>query len=141
MCGGACTNTDADANNCGGCGNVCPSAASYCRGGSCAPYCYPADQCYTAARGSFCTETTSDPENCGGCGSRCLPDEVCDVRPSAGGGGPTSSCQRVCDVGLTTCGRACVNTQIDLLHCGSCSHACGIGEYCVGGVCAHPMPH
>ena len=34
-CGGACTNTQTDNNNCGACGTQCTLAGSYCSSGSC----------------------------------------------------------------------------------------------------------
>jgi hypothetical protein len=33
------------------------------------------------------------------------------------------------------CGAACVNTNIDDMHCGACDTACPADERCAGGVC------
>ncbi len=38
----------------------------------------------------------------------------------------------------TTCGAACVNTQIDPEHCGGCDQACDSGKLCLGGACFVP---
>jgi hypothetical protein len=35
LCGGQCTNTRLDFNNCGGCGNVCPASTDKCCAGQC----------------------------------------------------------------------------------------------------------
>jgi hypothetical protein len=39
-----------------------------------------------------------------------------------------------CAGGQTACGQ-CVDLNQDLLHCGSCNHACAQGEDCVSGAC------
>lgn len=37
--------------------------------------------------------------------------------------------------GQTRCGSNCVDTQINLTHCGRCGNTCGAGQECVGGAC------
>ena len=43
---------------------------------------------------------------------------------------------RACVPGLTQCGGACVDTQADSAHCGSCGVACDFPDRCVSGACA-----
>ena len=51
---------------------------------------------------------------------------------SAGGG--TAACDsRTCPD--TCCGTACVKLASDVANCGACSHDCGRGAQCQGGVC------
>ncbi len=44
-------------------------------------------------------------------------------------GGPT------CGASLVMCGSACVDTQKDPKHCGTCDHACAASEACRSGEC------
>jgi formylglycine-generating enzyme required for sulfatase activity len=44
------------------------------------------------------------------------------------------------DAGMTTCGNICVDLQTDCQHCGSCDHACGPLQSCVGGMCTDVCP-
>jgi hypothetical protein len=68
-CDGTCTFLDSDPENCGGCGNVCPSSYPFCHGGTC--YC-PWIIC-----NGVCTDISSDYRNCGGCGIVCDVGEGC----------------------------------------------------------------
>jgi len=69
-CNGACIPIYSDTNNCGSCGNTCPSGIP-CVGGSCT--CPPA----LAVCGGKCTDTTSDSANCGTCGNACPGGQTC----------------------------------------------------------------
>jgi hypothetical protein len=63
-CNGTCTAVSSDANNCGACGNVCPSSAPICNQGTC------------ITSGSNCppgTDFNWDANNCGACGHQCQP--------------------------------------------------------------------
>ena len=41
-----------------------------------------------------------------------------------------------CGNNSTTCGTACVDTQLDFNNCGECGKKCNAGDVCSGGVCA-----
>jgi hypothetical protein len=64
-CGGACTKTNTDVNNCGSCGHACNTAGGEtCVGGTCT--CSTGTDC-----SGVCSITATDPNNCGGCGVTC----------------------------------------------------------------------
>jgi hypothetical protein len=78
QCGGECTDVLTDPDNCGGCGNVCPSGAT-CEDGECAGHrVRRADA--DAMRRRPLRQSASDPNACGACGTVC-PSEI--VRPGS----------------------------------------------------------
>jgi hypothetical protein len=99
-CSGACVDTQSDVNNCGSCGNVCPSNSTGCSGGVCQcdsgvpNYCPPGGK-----NPDTCVNFQTDPNNCGSCGN-------------------------VCSSGDTCCGGTCTNLASDPNHCGSCTTTC-----------------
>jgi O-glycosyl hydrolase len=124
MCGGVCTDTQTDALNCGGCGNVvchteiCVGGARACPSGRTA--------CGTPFSCLGCKDLSEDPMNCGACGNACASGQFC----SAG------TCVASCPAGTTTCGASCVtDTQTDVANCGACGVACNPGNVCVAGSC------
>jgi hypothetical protein len=75
-CSGSCVNTQTDSNNCGVCGNQCPSvggAVTTCVGGTCAALC-PLG--WTDCN-STCVVTQTDQQNCGACGAACPTGQLC----------------------------------------------------------------
>ncbi|MFL5760007.1 MAG: hypothetical protein ACJ789_09720 [Thermomicrobiales bacterium] len=69
LCNGVCTSITSS-QNCGSCGNVCPTGIP-CIGTSC--QCPPG---YTACTGG-CKDTSMDHDNCGGCGIICGINQAC----------------------------------------------------------------
>ncbi len=64
-CGGSCTTTATDINNCGSCGHACNAAGGEtCVAGVCT--CTSGTDC-----SGTCVDTTSDSNNCGGCNLPC----------------------------------------------------------------------
>lgn len=151
-----------DPNNCGACGNVCPSGQ--CSGGACVPAsgcpggCADGEGCFqgkcvmTRCPAGFtdcygtcgdlsgtsyscaCFDLNTDPANCGSCGNACGAGTTCQ----AGG------CVTVCPTGLIDCPVACIpevgcNPCVDLSsdpqNCGGCGNACGQAQTCQGGQC------
>ncbi len=45
-----------------------------------------------------------------------------------------------CFGGQMWCGGQCVEVELDPANCGSCGHACGLGENCAGGICQPAEP-
>ncbi|MBN2576029.1 MAG: hypothetical protein JXP73_15810 [Deltaproteobacteria bacterium] len=64
LCGTGCTDTTTDRENCGTCGNVCPTERT-CTGGKCV-----CPSGYTDCSG-LCADLNVDAQNCGGCGKAC----------------------------------------------------------------------
>jgi hypothetical protein len=63
----------------------------------------------------------SDNNHCGNCDTSCTYPLTCI----------SDTCQ--CDTELTLCNGACVDTERDRYHCGSCNHYCDLG--CSMGSC------
>ena len=115
-CNGQCKTLDADPNNCGSCGHVCPSngvAEVECTGGVCVIiHCAPnriecngdpEDGCeIDVSRDSFAT----NPRACGQCGVDCGSGQCCNG--------------------------TCVDLQQDVNNCGACATAC---RACDAGKC------
>ena len=128
-----CTNIDTDPDNCGYCGNVCPTNDS-CIGAVCTPstscnggpVCTGGEQCCP----SGCTNVNTDPDNCGSCGNACVPGGAC-----AGGACQTCNGGPLCAGVDQCCPSGCVNTTSDPNNCGSCGNVCAKGDSCVGGSC------
>ena len=147
-CNGACTNTQGDARNCGGCGKTCNTmAGEVCQKGACGPACSGG----TTRCGTGCLDVQNDPQNCGDCNKKCASAESCVM----------GKCTLVCQAGLTSCPRAmsmpvdggttpeggaseagapsgseCTDTNSDPLNCGKCGTVCsGDKSHCDKGVC------
>lgn len=139
-CNGICEETQTDPNNCGACGNVCPTQLS--------PYCIAnPNQCGTIqqtcvsgvcggcgtglnACSGTCTNVQSDPSNCGACGTACLAGQVCTAGQCMGSFPNGAAC-----VSANQCtGGFCVNGT-----CSSCGfqHSNGLGESYTD--CANPL--
>jgi hypothetical protein len=112
----SCVDPLTDAQNCGGCGNVC-SGGQLCAQGACA---CPAGQALCDGQ---CVDTETSADNCGGCGNVCSGGQVC-------GGGACA-----CPTGQALCDGQCIDIQSDAAHCGACDVACGLGQACAAGSC------
>ncbi len=99
-CNGTCTSTSTANRNCGACGNAC-------------------------ANGTVCTSGA-----CSACTSNCAVGTACTSNSNCA----SNSCQAgqcvACPGGQTLCGNACVSTQSDNSHCGSCLNVCPVSQTC-----------
>jgi hypothetical protein len=129
-CGGVCTDTAIDRENCGECGVVCV-VPSYCRNGHCV---CPDEPAGLLECDGECVNTDTDSQNCGGCGTVCAADELCDG---------TGRCASECSEGYEMCGsgstRHCADLSTDTASCGECDRHCPIYPHavpvCDGGSC------
>jgi hypothetical protein len=146
VAGAYCAYTLTDNNNCGACGNQCPSPL-LCSNGTCGSNCVAGETLCNAAdaglpdagdagdggpTGPYCADTTQDPNNCGTCGNVCsganpkCVDSVCCPSQS------THVCNGACDP---------VPTNIDPNNCGACNNVCTTNDagvstpYCWNNAC------
>jgi hypothetical protein len=99
MCGGGCVSEQTDPENCGACGTKCDSPPpATCSGTQLTIY--TGGSC-VAGSCSYIPSTTSCPTT-----ESCL-DGTC-----------------ICTAGLSLCGNACVNEQLDPNNCGACGVQC-----------------
>ena len=132
-CGSACTDTQSDSQNCGGCGNAC-AAGLACSSGVCTLSCGGG----TTKCGNLCTNTNNDAQNCGGCGTTCGPYASASAVCNAG------ACSAICNAGKGDCNvnlaDGCeASLATDVQNCGACGVACAGGANasakCAGASC------
>jgi hypothetical protein len=124
-------NTSSDSNNCGACGNVCPSSQRCEKGscvcavqrscGACGNVCPPSTEPpfppeWNAERG--CVQGQCNQPNCSGVFADCNGDFT--GNPTAAGDG--------CETRIVD----------DPKNCGGCGVTCAPGEYCSGTECVCP---
>ncbi|SRR5579871_1667136 len=119
FCGGICTDTSNDRNNCGVCGNVCPPGVT-CHNGTCG--CLPGQ---TNCSGT-CRDISIDPQNCGACGNACGVGMVCQNGACVQANcrvycSDWNSCIQKCgpwppDFGSAPCWLDCLRPSVDCLN-------------------------
>jgi hypothetical protein len=136
-------NTDANPNNCGGCGKAClppAHATGACDGGKCAYRCaLNFGDCDGNVANGCETDVSKDPNNCGHCAN------VCPVRPNAQAAQCTAGqCTNVCNKGYGDCdgnlNNGCESdTSKDMANCGGCGMLCNTlntqSAVCAGSTC------
>jgi hypothetical protein len=154
-CTGACTDTQSDDNNCGGCGQPCVPGLQTCQGGkcicvnggeACAGGCCDAGE--VCCNGT-CVDPQSDSDNCGGCNQRCdVPEWACSggtcvcAGPEYVACGPdhcmpldSECCDEAtgfsCDTGQCCGSNHCCDPSL----CCNKSACCELGQDCCGGQC------
>ncbi len=120
-------------------GVVCSDTATACGNGACQPCGGGTANCDGSAANACESTLASDAGNCGVCGAAC---STVHATPSCVGGG----CQLACETGYDDCtGGVKDGCETDLndtpSHCGTCGHACGVGETCNSGTCGPPSCH
>jgi hypothetical protein len=124
--------TATSANNCGGCGTTCSTAAgahvtaNTCSGSSCHPQCATNfDDCDNSRTNGCEKDVSADKNNCGGCGV------VCGTTHAAGGTAcSTGSCSPICDSGWGKCAtpeQGCVTPLGTNANCTKCGQSCSGG--------------
>ena len=64
------------------------------------------------------------------CGEADQEDTTDDGMAGAG-----NAAAGLCPVGLEMCGQSCVSLANNSVHCGACNRVCPIGSTCIGGAC------
>ncbi|MBS2029709.1 MAG: VCBS repeat-containing protein [Deltaproteobacteria bacterium] len=97
------------------------------------PTCEP---CQTFICSGQCIDP-GDRNNCGACGNTCGAFESCDDGRCTCHAPNVCGFACTCATNQTLCGDACVDLDVDPLHCGACGMSCD-GGACVSGTCAAP---
>ncbi len=138
-------------DNCGACGNVCPSGQEcyrnrfgmfqcMCPKGLtfCPLYCNPV----TGACQGDCQDLSSDPANCGSCNFSCRDNSIPYPSPYSQNLCKFGMCKRQCNPGRADCNGNMdddceTDTNSDPQNCGGCGIVCDAvaGQACVGGRC------
>jgi hypothetical protein len=130
-CSGTCARLAADSNNCGTCGNVCPTGTS-CAVGRC--------DCLAPmlACDGICIDPMEDAEHCGTCTNACGATESCSAGECIVS--CTASHHGVCvntdAEGMRT--QICADFNHDSMNCGACNTVCTAGSTCTNGTCQCP---
>jgi len=125
------TNTSNTTDNCGTCGNVCPSntnAAAACVSASCVTFCVTGFLDCDGRDSTGCeVNVRTDLANCGACGRACNTANATPVCRS-------SQCEVAsCNTGFDNCdgsaSNGCeVNLRSDVNNCGACGMRCPVGS-------------
>lgn len=132
------TNLATDPSNCGMCARTCTaptSATPTCQGGNCGWQCDVGHgNCDGNAPNGCETSLTTSDSDCGACDAPCSLSNAVPYCASA------SCAIAMCALGFDDCDMIAANgcerdITADGANCGSCGHACGVGEGCVQGAC------
>ena len=109
-CGGGCTDTNSDPNNCGACSRTC-AAGQVCSDGLCQASCGPG----LTACGRACVDLSASDTDCGQCGAPCGEGFRCT--------GGACTCP-----GGSVCHGQCTDITEDPANCGGCGYGCPSGN-------------
>ncbi|MFW5920276.1 MAG: hypothetical protein ACOCUS_00450 [Polyangiales bacterium] len=135
--GDACTaDTSSDPNNCGECGNICPTptnGSAACVGGECDIDCDPGfANCDGDA--TSCETELGTLTDCTSCGNACIYEHASAVCETDG------CALEDCVSGWGDCNSdpddGCEQDLSSPDHCGMCDNPCGSDEVCSGDACA-----
>lgn len=127
-CEDECVDTTTNSDHCGGCNSPC-GEGMFCVDGECEIDC-PSD---TTACDDVCIDTDNNPNHCGECDNPC-EDDVEAASPVCIEGSCSYECDDPEDTFCESVER-CIDTDVDVDHCGGCDNPCDDGEVCVGGEC------
>ncbi|HEX2670555.1 MAG TPA: hypothetical protein VHM25_06780, partial [Polyangiaceae bacterium] len=132
-----------DESNCGGCNQVCSTAAAahvdsggnQCLGGVCNPSCASLyDDCDNNPKNGCEKSVASDTSNCGACNVTCGTAHTASAPGCSSG-----SCNFACQSGWGACGApsaGCGTPLGTVSNCRSCGEACtGANKYCTSAGC------